>query len=307
LRNLAWDDFRLVKAIADTKGLAGAAERLGVNHSTMFRRLGQIEEALGGVALFERHRTGYALTTVGEEMVALAERMDEDVVAFVRRLAGRELSPAGELRVTTSDMLLIHLLTPLFARFHGRCPDVRLDVVLGNQALNLSKRDADVAIRATDSPPETLVGRRVARIAWALYGRAVDFPHAGAVDLGSLEQRVWVSLGDDLATLNVMRFVREHVPPERIVYKVNTVLGLAEAVEAGVGVGHLPCFVADVRPSLVRLAPPEPRFAADLWLLTHPDLRHSARVRVFLDFLAAEIAALRKLIEGEENHPGPAA
>jgi DNA-binding transcriptional LysR family regulator len=304
-RNLAWDDFRLVKAIADTRGLTGAAERLGVNHSTMFRRLGQIEDALG-VALFERHRTGYALTTAGEEMVALAERMDDDVTAFARKLAGRELSPAGELRVTTSDSLLVHLLTPLFARFCGQCPDVRLDIILANQALNLSKRDADVAIRAGDSPPETLVGRRVARIAWALYGRAADFPRAGAVDLGSLDQRPWVSLGDDLAALKVVRFVREHVPPERVVYKVNTVLGLAEAVEAGVGVGHLPCFVADVRPSLVRLSPPEPRFAADLWLLTHPDLRHSARVRVFLDFLAAEIAGWRKLIEGEEGHPLPA-
>jgi DNA-binding transcriptional LysR family regulator len=177
--------------------------------------------------------------------------------------------------------------------------------VLGNQALNLSKRDADVAIRAGDSPPETLVGRRVARIAWALYGRAADFPRAGAGDHGGLDRRPWVSLGDELAMLKVVRFVREHVPPERVVYKVNTVLGLAEAVEAGVGVGHLPCFVADVRPSLVRLAPPEPRFAADLWLLTHPDLRHAARVRVFLDFLAAEIAERRRLIEGEEGHPGP--
>ena len=117
------------------------------------------------MALFERHRTGYALTAAGEEMVALAERMDEDVTAFARKLAGRQLSPAGELRVTTSDTLLVHLLTPLFARFRGQCPDVRLDIVLGNQALNLSKRDADVAIRATDSPPETLVGRRVGGIA----------------------------------------------------------------------------------------------------------------------------------------------
>src|SRR5829696_4277791 len=178
LRNLAWDDFRLVKAIADARGLAGAAERLGVNHSTMFRHLGQIEDALG-VALFERHRTGYALTTAGEEMVALAERMDEDETAFTRKLAGRELSPAGELRVTTSDSLLVHLLTPLLARFRGQCPDVQLDIILGNQALNLSKRDADVAIRASDSPPETLVGRRVARIAWALYGRAADFRGPG--------------------------------------------------------------------------------------------------------------------------------
>src|SRR3954465_9415005 len=92
LRNLAWDDFRLVKAIADARGLAGAAERLRGNHSTMFRHLGQIEDALG-VALFERHRTGYALTTAGEEMAALAERMDEDVTAFTHKLPGRGLFP----------------------------------------------------------------------------------------------------------------------------------------------------------------------------------------------------------------------
>src|SRR4051794_7606522 len=190
-RNLAWDDFRLVKAIADARGLAGAAERLGVNHSTMFRRLGQIEDALGA-ALFERHRTGYAPTAAGEEMVALAERMDEDVTAFARKLAGREPSPAGELRVATSDALLVHLLPPLLARFRDRCPDVRLDVVLGNRALNLSKRDADVAARATDGPPETLVGRRVARVAWALYGSAADFPRAGAVDPRDLHRRPWV-------------------------------------------------------------------------------------------------------------------
>jgi DNA-binding transcriptional LysR family regulator len=175
LQTLAWDDFRLVKTIAEAKGLAGAAERLGVNHSTVFRRLGQLEEDLG-VKLFERHRTGYALTAAGEEMALLAERMEEDVATFARKLAGQAVSPAGELRVTTNDTLLVHLLTPLFARFAKACPDVRLDVVLANQALNLSKRDADVAIRATDNPPETLVGRRVATIAWAIYGRAADFP-----------------------------------------------------------------------------------------------------------------------------------
>ena len=294
---LAWDDFKLVRLIAEAKGLAGAAERLGVNHSTVFRRLGQLEEALG-TKLFERHRTGYALTPAGEEMAALAERMDEDVVGFARKLAGQALSPAGELRVTTNDTLLVHLLTPLFARFCEQCPDVRLDIVLSNQALNLSKRDADVAIRATDNPPETLVGRRAATIAWALYGRAADFPTPDTVDLVSLYERPWVVLGDNLAILKAARFVRDRVAPERIVYKVNTVLGLTEAVEAGIGVGPLPCFIADARPALVRLSPPNPDFSTGLWLLTHPDLRHSARVRVFLDFLAAEIAKQRKYLEG---------
>ena len=296
-QTVAWDDFKLVRLIAEAKGLAGAAERLGINHSTAFRRLGQLEEALG-TKLFERHRTGYALTPAGEEMAAMAERMDEDVASFTRKLAGQALSPAGELRVTTNDTLLVNLLTPLFARFHRQCPDVRLDVVLTTQALNLSKRDADVAIRATDDPPETLVGRRAATIAWALYGRADDFPTPGEIDPASLYERRWVTLGDNLATVKAARFVREHVVPERIVYKVNTVLGLTEAVEAGIGIGPLPCFIADARASLVRLSPPNPDFSAGLWLLTHPDLRHSARVRVFLDFLAAEIAKQRKHIEG---------
>ncbi|HYI91554.1 MAG TPA: LysR substrate-binding domain-containing protein, partial [Beijerinckiaceae bacterium] len=185
-----------------------------------------------------------------------------------------------------------------FARFCQQCPDVRLDVVLSNQALNLSKRDADVAIRATDTPPETLVGRRAATLAWALYGRAADFPQPGTLDLPTLSTHAWVALGDNLGAVKAARFVRERVAPERIVYKVNTVLGLTEAVEAGIGIGPLPCFIADARPALVRLAPPNPDFSTGLWLLTHPDLRHSARVRVFLDFLAAEIAKLRKYLEG---------
>jgi DNA-binding transcriptional LysR family regulator len=296
-QNLDWDDFRLVKIIAEASGLAGAAERLGVNHSTVFRRLGQMEEGLG-VKLFERHRTGYVLTPAGEEMAALAEQMEENVTSFTRKLAGQAVAPAGELRVTTNDTLLVHLLTPIFSRFLTSCPEMRLDVVLANQALNLSKRDADVAIRATDSPPETLVGRRAATIAWAIYGRAADFPDPIVQDSPTLYERPWVALGDNLSTLKAARYVRERVAPELISYRVNTVLGLAEAVEAGVGIGPLPCFIADAKPNLVRLSDINPDFSAGLWLLTHPDLRQSARVRAFMDFMATEIGKQKRWIEG---------
>jgi len=301
-KGLAWDDLRLIKSIAEVRNLPAAAELLGVNHSTVFRRLGQLEEAMGS-KLFERHRAGYTLTPVGEEMVALAQKVDEDITAFMRKLAGREIAPAGELRVTTNDSLLIHLLTPLFARFRRQCRDVRLDVVLANQELNLSKRDADVAIRATDNPPENLVGRRAATIAWALYGSRAAFPEPQAATSESLYEQDWVSLGDNFATFKAVKFVQEHVASERVGYKVNTVLGMAEAIEQGLGVGHLPCFIGDARPGLVRLGAPIPEFATGLWLLTHPDLRHSPRVRVFLDFLAAEIGKQRKLIEGATVGP----
>src|SRR5437868_9119461 len=139
---LSWDDFRFVKAIAETRSLGGAATGLGVNHSTVFRRLAQIEERLGS-RLFERSRAAYSLTPCGEEMVRLAERMGEDIIAFERRVTGHDLRPSGELRFTTNDSLLVHLVTELLAAFRQAFPEIVLDVVVSNQPLNLSKRDAD--------------------------------------------------------------------------------------------------------------------------------------------------------------------
>jgi DNA-binding transcriptional LysR family regulator len=297
-RSLAWDDFRLVNAVAEARNLPAAAARLGIDHSTVFRRLKQVEALLGTV-LFERHRSGYTLTPAGEEVAALAARVDEDITAVTRRLAGQAPAPSGELRLATSDSLLSDLLMPMLARFRRTHPAIRLDLVTGNAALNLSRRDADVAVRATDAPPDTLVGRRAARIAWALYGAAgVN----GASD--PLAEADWVCLGENLAGLRVVRYAREAVPANRLAGRFDTVLGLAHAVAAGIGVGHLPCFIGDSWPGLVRLAPPEPNYASDLWLLTHPDLRHTPRVRALLDNLAEAITAKRPLIEGMTPREG---
>src|SRR3954453_11717054 len=118
---LSWDDFRYVKAIADTRSLGGAAGELGVNHSTVFRRLAQIEERLGS-RLFERSRAAHSLTPRGGGMGRLAERMGEDIIAFERRVTGHDLRPSGELRVTTNDTALVHLMTDVFAAFRQAFP-----------------------------------------------------------------------------------------------------------------------------------------------------------------------------------------
>jgi len=287
-RTLAWDDFRLIDAVAATRNLPAAAARLGLDHSTVFRRLKQVE-ALLGTPLFERHRAGYTLTPAGEEMAALAARVDNDITTVTRRLAGQVPAPSGEVRLATSDSLLSDLLIPMLVGFRRANPAIRLDVVTGNAALNLSRRDADVAVRATDAPPETLVGRRVARIAWALYGPAGQ-ERADAPD--------WVCLGDNLSGLRVVREAQAMVPVERLAGRFDTVLGLAQAVAAGLGIGHLPCFLGDAWPGLERLAAPEDAYASDLWLLTHPDLRNTPRIRAVLDALAEAIAEKRPLIEG---------
>ena len=199
---VSWDDYRTVLAVSSARSLAGAAELLAVNQSTVFRRLGAMEERLGA-RLFERSRTGYSLTAAGEEMVRLAERMAEDIVDFERRLTGQDLRPQGEVRVTTNDTLVVHLLTPIFASFRKAYPEITLDVVVGNQSLNLSKRDADVAIRATSDPPETLVGRRLAAIPWAIYA-------AGSLGLTTLDpvdyrSHAWIGLGDEAGWIALFR------------------------------------------------------------------------------------------------------
>ncbi|KQT93109.1 LysR family transcriptional regulator [Methylobacterium sp. Leaf469] len=290
-----WDDFRLVRSVAEHGGLARAAEHLGINPSTAFRRLAGIEAALD-TTLFDRHRAGYALTGAGLAMVEAAGRMEADVARFTRELAGQDRSPVGDLRITTPAGLVADMLMPVLARFTVRYPRIRLHLLVSEEALNLSRHDADVALRASDTPAANLVGRRLATIAWAVYGRS-EFTGRPT------EECPWVVPGDGVAGGRFVRFRESHAAAERVVLTLNTVLGLREAVEAGIGVGPLPCWSADARPGLVRLSDHLPELSAGLWLLTHPDLRHAARVRAFMDFMTEEIVTLRPGIEGKTAQP----
>ena len=296
-RTLAWDDVRLVNVIAEAGSLPAAAAMAGLDHSTVFRRLRQVERTLGTV-LFERHRSGYVPTVAGAEIVAVATRMEAEVTAMLRRVAGQAPSPAGEVRVATSDVLLTELLLPMFATFQEACPEVRLDLVCGNEAANLSRRDADVAIRASGAPPENLVGRKVARIAWAAYRPAgSEMGEVSEAELAGLAVR-WVGFGDALAGLAAAGALRRWTAPDRTVARFDTIGGIAGAVAAGLGYGLLPCFVGDGRSGLVRLTGPIEALATDLWLLTHDDLRQVPRVRALLDFLAERMGQVRNVIEG---------
>ncbi len=286
---LDWDDFRLVRAIAASGGLTRAADQLGINHSTAFRRLAAIEAAVEA-SLFERHRAGYAPTAAGAAMVEAAARMEADVAQFTRAIAGQAQDPAGELRITAPASLVAHVLMPMLGRFVARHPRIRLDLVVSEEALNLSRRDADIALRASDRPPDTLVGRRLATINWAVYGRA-------AFAERPLSECPWVVPGEAVAGGRFVRFAAARGGADRVALTLNTVLGQREAIEAGIGIGPLPCWDGDAA-GLVRLSGLEPDLATGLWLLTHPDLRHAGRVRAFMDFMAAEIASRRPIIEG---------
>lgn len=294
---LAWDDMRLVLAIGRTGTLVGAARALGLNHSTVFRRLGALEGQIG-VRLFERFRDGYTPTTAGEEVIALAGRIDADVTAVERRLAGQDFRPSGLVRVTTTDTM-VDLLMPMLASFRSAHPEIVLELAASNAIFNLSRRDADIAIRPSIDPPDLLVGRRVATISFALFA-AADYLQRRPKRL-ELAQHDWAAPDDTLAHLRATQWIVATVPAERIVFRTGSLMTLYDAVRAGLGVAPLPCYLGDSDPSLRRLGGVMPEFDAGLWLLTHPDLRRVARIRAFLDFMAPALAAYGSLFAGKRS------
>ncbi len=274
--DLSWDEFRLVKAVSDSRSLGGAAEALGLNHSTVFRRLAALEAAVGA-RLFERSRSGYQPTAAGDEMVTLATKMADSIVEFERRVAGRDVTPTGKLRVTTADAIGQHFMPAALAQFHAKYPGVVIELILANQTFNLSRREADVAIRMTDDPPETLVGRRICTVRWATYCR--DEIAASRLDLAS-----FIGFADHFGLPGVRRWIDAHIPAGRIATKVNSLHSMRELAAQGFGAALLPCFLGDCCPSLARIGRPHLDLDVGLWILTHSDLRRSARVRAFMDF-----------------------
>nr|WP_245181778.1 LysR family transcriptional regulator [Sinorhizobium mexicanum] len=290
------DDLRIIRAVGKNGALAAAAEMLGVNSSTIGRRLSKVEESLG-VTLFDRRRTGYVTTAQGEELMALAERVELDVVSVARRVSGHVQGEVGDLRITTSDFILLYLLTPIIASFKAQNPAIRVDVTVGNSSLNLARGESDVAVRATDNPPENLFGRKVATIAWAPY---VGLPNSVSSWPGpdALYDRQWVSYSGKLSGLKACKFVEERVHHDNIAYQTDSVAGAAAAVAAGLGVGYLPCMLGDLSPDLIRIGAIEPRLNNELWLLTHPDIRKSGRICAFMKHCIAAISERRDLVEG---------
>lgn len=230
-------------------------------------------------------------------MIALAERVELDVVSVARRVSGHVQGHAGDLRITTSDSILLYFLTPLIASFKAQNPAIRVEVAVGNSALNLARGESDIAVRATDKPPENLLGRKVATIAWAPYAglpsSASPWPGTGA-----LFDRQWVSYSGKLSGLNTFKFVEERVHPDKIAYRMDSAAGAAAAIAAGLGVGYLPCMLGDLSLDLIRVGAIEPELNDELWLLTHPDIRKSGRIYAFMTHCIETIGKNRNLIEG---------
>lgn len=282
---LAWDDFLTVLVIAEEGNLAAAARRIGKSDPTLLRRLNAIERRLGA-RLFERFRSGYIPTEAGSELLVAARRMRELSMDAERRLSGKDQRLSGRIGLTTTDALFSHVLAPALARFRAIHPLIGIDVSTSSLSLDLNLREADIALRPSTDPGDDLVGRRAGTLSQAIYV-------APALAETDLEELDWIGPRADMNYPLLSEWLELSGHGDRCVVEVDTTLAMRSAAIAGLGAAVLPRYLAadDVLAGrLVAMSRPVAELEIDLWLVTHPDLRMSARVRALLDHLAKDPA-----------------
>lgn len=290
-----WDDLRFVLALSRATGLTSAARALGVNTSSVYRRLEALEASMG-VRLFERFRTGYRLTGAGEELTEAASRMESEALVIERRVLGADVRLQGTMRLATSEALMLHVLADHIEDFRLQYPDINLEVALSNRQVDLGRRDADIVIRATSVAPEHLVGRSVGHVSAAAYASRT---YLDAMGRGKpIAAYDWIGYDGALEHHRQARWTSDHVPDERVRLRFDSISAVLAVVARGVGCGALPCFVADGHPALERLPDTYQETDVQIWVLTHPDLRKSAKIRAGLQFFGSRLSAQRSMLVG---------
>lgn len=285
-----------VLAISRHRTLLKAATTLGVAHTTVSRRLKTLEAELG-VRLFDRTPDGLVATAAGEDLIEAAERMEGDMLSVRARVLGRDAELRGRLRVSTFDVLF-YSLEQSFISFLKRYPHVELSVATSPERVSLPRREADIAIRLSNGPPESLVGRKVGYMQFGVYAARTLVERVG--EDAPLSEYPWLSwdAGENLAWFE--GWLAENAPGAKIVLRLGDrgVL-MAHAVRSGLGAQILPCLLADADPLLQRLTPLDEVFRLDLWLLTLPELRTNSRVRAFMEHMTEALGTHRDAFTGD--------
>lgn len=294
---MEWSDLRIILAICRTGSLSAAARLLELNHSTVFRRINIIEDKMG-VRFFDRLPHGYLMTEAGEAAMRTAERVELDVHSLTREILGKDLSLQGTIRVTAPAGVSLTLLSSILAGFCKLHPDIHIDLIATSHTLELSRREADVAIRVTRKPPDTSIGRRICDFKSTIYASR---SYLNKYKQDSLDAYHWLITDDQMDWLPVNVLNKKKQSALKIVFSSNNILSVKDGVKEGLGVATLPCFIGDKEKKLVRLMPPIDELTSELWVLTHSDLRNTARVRALLTYIYDSLLTQTKLFEGKES------
>ena len=292
-----WEAVRIFLACARAGSLRGAAETLGVNHATVTRRLRSLEVELGA-RLFDRTTHGLAPTIAGRELIAPAERMEAEAMLISRRVAGLDAQPAGPVRVTLPPVLAQHLLAPDLAAFSEAFPEIELQLTMTNQFLDLQRNEADVSIRYAHTLQDSdSAVRKLVRAVNCVYGAPEYFAARPDLAVGDGSDADWLGWEED--DKRPQWIIDSPFPNARLRHALPDTELHIEAAAAGMGLTYLPAFVGDADKRLRRAPNIEPKEDRTIWLLIHSDLRQTARVRAFVDFIAPAILAHKAAIRGE--------
>lgn len=276
-------DLDVALALVRGGSLAAAGARLGVDASTVFRALQRIERGLGRT-LFERTRAGYLATELATQLAEHAERIEAALEAARSSVEAAPSPVSGTVRLTTTDTVLHGLVAPALQGLQPRHPLLSFELHTGNELASLTRRDADIAVRATTRPPPHLVGQRLGPIRVALYAaRRGGVRRFADVEAGRAD---WIAPDDALPEHPSVVWRKRHFPKVAPRYRVHSILSVLELAALGLGVGIVPLFLAEPRSDLRRLTDPLAECETDLWLLTHPESRHLRRVAVTYAHLA---------------------
>lgn len=282
--------MRLFLAVARTGSISGAARQLDVQHSTVSRRMRSLEKKLGA-RLLERKKGGYELTAAGENVRQAANRMETEMLAVDGAVLGKDTNLVGPLRVTAINNMASTVLMPIFADFSRTYPQVDLHIMVSNLDSSLAQREADIAIRLTNTPTDTLIGKRLVTVASTIYGSREY--------LEQIRQNGSVPKWLGVACCEFHKSWTKHAcdGQKHNFISDDTLLTLS-ALKQGLGISYLPCFMGDSSPELERYCDPDPAHNLGLWVLIHPDLKRTARVMAFRHFLDQSITNLKDVFEG---------
>ncbi|MEO8523300.1 MAG: LysR family transcriptional regulator [Caldimonas sp.] len=294
-----WDDLKHLLAVARHGSTLAAGRALGVDQSTVQRRLVELERRIGQ-ALAVRQPGGYRLTEFGQALLPYAETVEQAVVAFEQQIATAAAEVAGIIRITCPEPIVYRITqSDLLERFRERHPALQVHFVMSDKYVDLMKGEADIALRSGDTDDGELVGRKIGDSLWAVYAsKAYIERHGQPVRLEDLPQHALVGFDDTMAKHRIVSWLHEVAPNATLVARSSSVLGLVYSAKAAVGIAPLPIALGDAEPDLVRVLGPIPELTRIWRMLTTPELRRTPRVAAFFDFIVSEIETLRPIITG---------
>lgn len=286
-----WDDLRYFLEVSRRGRLVGAAQRLGVDHTTVSRRIANLEQSLN-TQLFDRTPSGYTLTEAGRRLLAHAELVENTTLAIQADLAGENLELSGSVRVSGPEGFMVKILTPAVPHLRARHPEIELEVVTSSRYASLSRREADLLITLNRPTSGRLVARKLAdyRLCmWASEEYLDSNPKIQSVE--DLEGHDLVGYVDDLIYTPQLRYLDQLVEASAVKLRSTSLVGQLEAAKASLGLCVLPCFMAEDVPGMKRVLVDEICINREFWIVQHEDLRHVARIRSVFEFIVESVDA----------------